>query len=220
MAGPEFGDDTAATALFPQFDSLLYEMVVSEVEGLTDGQLDFESDRWEWSGWSIRRNLSHVASGDFRWLWGRWGQQLFSEGLPNAKELDALLESPQDRRLDEQLYWDLESILEKMRQGLELCWTVLATETAGSLRSKELEIDSSVLCAQHPEMFPGGIREYPGDPNRIYITLGATLLHRYYEYLTHLFNIQRLKRAQGLETVVDIPFQGYWALPDWDRSEP
>ena len=115
MAGPEFGDDVAATALFPQFESQLYEMVVTEVQGLTDGQLDFASDRWEWSGWSIRRNLSHVASGDFRWLWGRWGQQLFPEGLPNAKELDALVDSPQDRRLDEQLYWELESMLEKVR---------------------------------------------------------------------------------------------------------
>jgi hypothetical protein len=34
-----------------------------------------------------------------------------------------------------------------------------------------------------------------------------------------MYNIQRLKRAQGLEAAIDLPFEGYWALPDWDRSE-
>ena len=58
------------------------------------------------------------------------------------------------------------------------------------------------------------------DPSRGYISLEATFRHRYYEYLTHLYNIHRLKGAQGLEPKVEIPFEGYWALSDWDRSEP
>jgi len=52
------------------------------------------------------------------------------------------------------------------------------------------------------------------------MTLEATFLHRYYEYLVHLHNVQRLKKAQGLEPAVEVPSEGYWALPGWDRSEP
>ena len=65
-------NDAPATDLFPQFGDRLYQMISSEVRSLTEAQLDFESEQWEWSKWSIRRNLSHMASGDYRWLWGRW----------------------------------------------------------------------------------------------------------------------------------------------------
>ncbi len=220
MAHQEASDDRPATTLFPQFESTLWGMITSEVRGLTEDHLDFESDRWEWSKWSIRRNLSHVASGDFRWLWGRWGAQLFPEGLPNANELDALSESPYDRRLDEDRYWELEVILQKVRQGLDMCWSVLSAETVGSLRSKEIQTPSGVLWDEHPEIFFGGVRKDPADSSKVYMSLEATFHHRYYEHLAHLYNIQRLRKAQELEPVVKIPFEGYWALPDWDRSEP
>ena len=212
--------DSPATDLFSQFQDGIYQMVTAEAQGLSEEQLDFESDRWEWSKWSIRRNLSHMASGDFRWIWVRWGPQLFPQGMPNGTELDALCDSPHDRRLDENKYWDVAVILEKLRQGLDLCWSVLSTETVSSMRTKVLETPSNTLWAEHPEIFPDGIREFPGDASKVYMTLEASFLHRYYEYLAHLYNIQRLKKAQGLEPVVEVPFQGYWALPDWDRSEP
>ena len=32
--------------------------------------------------------------------------------------------------------------------------------------------------------------------------------------------IQRLKRAQGLSNMVEVPRVGYWALDEWDTSEP
>ena len=79
--------DSPATDLFSQFQDGIYQMVTAEAQGLSEEQLDFESDRWEWS---IRRNLSHMASGDFRWIWVRWGSQLFPQGMPNGAELDAL----------------------------------------------------------------------------------------------------------------------------------
>ena len=51
------------------------------------------------------------------------------------------------------------------------------------------------------------------------MTLEWTMRHIYFEETTHLYNIQRLKRAQGLSTVVDVPEVGYWVLDGWDRSE-
>jgi hypothetical protein len=61
MAQSQLSDDAPATMLFPQFESALYNMITTEIAGLTEEQLDFESARWKWSEWSIRRNL-----GDFR----------------------------------------------------------------------------------------------------------------------------------------------------------
>ncbi|MFB3097652.1 MAG: hypothetical protein ACE1ZZ_03135, partial [Dehalococcoidia bacterium] len=106
MSANDLPNDAPATNLFPQFNDQLYQMISVEVQDLTDAQLDFESDRWEWSKWSIRRNMSHMASGDLRWIWVRWGSQLFPQGLPNGEELDELCDSPHDRRLDETKYWE------------------------------------------------------------------------------------------------------------------
>ena len=66
--------DVPATHLFPAFENKIYQMVEEEVAGLDDNSLDYESQQWGWSKWSIRRNLSHIASGDYRWLWERWGK--------------------------------------------------------------------------------------------------------------------------------------------------
>ena len=49
--------------------------------------------------------------------------------------------------------------------------------------------------------------------------LEGSIRHVYFEEITHLFNIQRLKRAQGLPTVSDLPKVGYWTLGGWDISE-
>ena len=59
-----------------------------------------------------------------------------------------------------------------------------------------------------------------GDPASGTMTLEATFRHIYYEELTHLYNIQRLKMAQNLPITIEIPKVGYWMLDDWDRSEP
>ena len=195
-------------------------MATSEVEDLTDAQLDFESDRWEWARWSIRRNLSHVASGDFRWLLLRWGHQLFPEGLPDVGDLESIAASPDDRRLDERRYWHLDSILAKLRESLSLCHEVLTRETVSSLRGKEIRNDNTGHWLLFYQAHPTGIRKDPADPAFAYLSLEATFRHRYFEHITHLYNIQRLKRAQGLAPRVSIPKEGYWTLPGWDRSEP
>jgi len=209
-----------ATALFPQYESELYQMIAGEVEGLTDEQLDFESDRWEWSKWSIRRNLSHLAYGDFRWLIVRWGDQLFPGGPPDIEDLDSIVSSPFDRRLDETRYWALADILKKLREGLDLSRSILSRETVASIQEKELPNPRAGLWASFSNAHPRGVRPDPDNQGQVLISLEATFRRRYYEYITHLYNIQRLKRAQGLPARVQIPFEGYWALPGWDRSEP
>ena len=121
-------DEAPGAALFPQFESRVYDMFAAEVAGLTEAQLDFESDRWEWSKWSIRRNVSHAASGDFRWLLLRWGAVLFPEGLPSLGDLDSP-DSYSGRVLMEDRYWAIDDILSVLRRGLDLCVSVLSKET-------------------------------------------------------------------------------------------
>jgi hypothetical protein len=220
MVEQHLSGNAPATALFPQYESELYQMMAGEVEGLTDEQLDFESDRWEWSKWSIRRNLSHLASGDFRWLVVRWGDQLFPGGPPDIEDLDSIVNSPFDRRLDETRYWAVADILKKLREGLDLSLSILSRETVASIREKEIPNPRAGLWALFSNAHPRGVRPDPDNQGQVLISLEATFRHRYYEYITHLYNIQRLKRAQGLPARVQIPFEGYWALPGWDRSEP
>ncbi len=220
MSANDLPNDAPATNLFPQFNDQLYQMISLEVQDLTDAQLDFESDRWDWSKWSIRRNLSHMASGDFRWFWTRWGEELFPEGLANSREIEALLDSPYDRRLDESKFWAVDDILGILRKGLDFAWSVLSSETVGSMRSQEIESADNELWSGIRQANYTGIRLKPNHPGRIYISLEATFRHRYFEHITHLYNVQRLKRAQGLAPVADIPMEGYLALPTWDLSQP
>jgi hypothetical protein len=97
---------------------------------------------------------------------------------------------------------------------------VISAETVGSLKTKEVELDNNGVMVNYPQLFPRGLRENPSDSSKIFASLENTLRHRYFEHTTHLYNIQRLKRAQGLETMVDLPEVGYFTMPDWDRSEP
>ena len=162
-----------------------------------------------------------MASGDYRWLWGRWGKELFPGGLANEREIEAVLDSPYDRRLDESKYWHLDDILGVLRHSFEFARMVLSNETAGSMRNKEIgPFDDNDMWSEIRLANYSGVRLDSEDPAKIHITLEATFRHRYWEHITHLYNIQRLKRAQGLNTVVEIPIEGYLALPTWDLSQP
>ena len=52
------------------------------------------------------------------------------------------------------------------------------------------------------------------------MSANTPVIMMWYEEVAHLYNIQRLKRAQGLAAKVELPQEGYWTVPDWDRSEP
>ncbi len=219
----ELSNDSPAVLLFPHFESDMYRTAAAEVTGLTEQQLDFESDKWGWSGWSIRRQLSHMASGNFRWFWQRWGAAMHPNGLPSGlpspEETWALTRSKYNRRLDEDIYWDIGVILEKLHQGLALGQTILANETIGSMRGKEFEFADDGEWPWYYNIHPG-LRRDTEVPTRIWFTLETIFRHRYFEHITHLYNIQRIKLAQGLSTESVVPIEGYMSLPGWDLSTP
>ncbi|MCI0439642.1 MAG: hypothetical protein L0177_10995 [Chloroflexi bacterium] len=217
MTTQRITDNSPGTALFPEY-ATLYDLIAREARGLTDAQLDWESDQWEWAKWSIRRQLSHMASLLYRWLIVRWGQTLFPGGNHGVADLEGIASSPSDRQLDERKYRDLPVILDTLKGGIDLCQRVLSERSVGFLRSHTIPHQRSPQWVLMFKAHPTGI-EPRSEAQVGTISLEATLRHMYFEETTHLYNIQRLKRAQGLKTAVEAPRVGYWILDGWDRSE-
>ncbi|GIX47769.1 MAG: hypothetical protein KatS3mg131_1980 [Candidatus Tectimicrobiota bacterium] len=96
---------------------------------------------------------------------------------------------------------------------------MLATHDGAFLRQHTCRRDFPPHWQLMIQAHPHGVTpaEAPGE---LVMTLEATFRHMYFEEVTHLYNIQRLKRAQGLSPVVAVPRVGYWVLEGWDRSEP
>jgi hypothetical protein len=212
--------DTSAEELFPQFQRL-QSMVSEEVADLTDQQLDWRSDQWDWSKWSIRQQVGHIGTLVPGWLLRRWGDQLFPEGTSELGEIAEYSWSPTGPWLNEEEYKDIPALLRKVGHGMSLARHVLSKETVGSMLAKEVaRPDTPPHWRRFIDCHPTGVRWHPTEPNFTYLTLDATFRHLYYEVITHLYNVQRLKRAQGLSGVLELPREGYWVLPDWDRSEP
>ena len=210
--------DAAAIHLFPEYASL-YALIEREVEGLSKIQLDFESDYWEWSKWSIRRQLSHMASLIYRWLLVRWGKTLFPNNDHGINDVNGLANSEFDRRMDENRYWDYPIIMENLRTGLDLVQDVLNTYDISFLRSHSIIHNQGSHWKVMLKAHPHGVTR-TDDPSKGVMLLEASIRHIYFEELTHLYNIQRLKRAQGLGAIVNIPRKGYWVQDGWDISEP
>ena len=213
-------EDSPGITLFPEYATWL-DLISREAQGLSDEQLDWQSDRWEWSKWSIRRQVGHIGTVVPGWLLRQWGDQLFPEGTSELGELAEYSWSPTGSWLDEEEYKDIPALLRKVGHGMSLAQHVLSKETVGSMRAKEVaRPDTPPHWSRFIDCHPTGVRWHSTEPNFTYLTLDATFRHLYYEVITHLYNVQRLKRAQGLSGVLELPREGYWVLPDWDRSEP
>ena len=211
-------DDAPGTVLFPEYAEL-YDLIAREVTGLTDAQLDFRSDQWAWADWSIRRQLSHMASLIYGWMIVRLGQTLFPDGNHGIDDIQNLTAPGFDRRLDDQRYGDLPVILRALQDGIALIQRVLAQRSVGFLRSHTNERTVGEHWRLMQQAYTSGLT-LDVESGKVVMTIEATLRHIYFEETTHLYNIQRLKRAQGLSTIVEVPPVGYWVLDGWDRSEP
>jgi hypothetical protein len=214
----EARSDDPGTVLFPEYDGL-YELISREVEGLTEAQLDFSSTQWEWAEWSIRRQVSHMAFACYYWLLVRLGHILFPDGQHGIDDVPGLTASGFDRRLDERRYWELPVLLAQLQGALALVQRVLTERHVGFLRSQTYQRDFPASWRLMLQAHPTGLTP-SADGQQLTMTMEALLRHLYFEETTHLYNIQRLKRAQGLPTVVEVPRVGYWVLDGWDRSEP
>ncbi len=191
----------------------------AEIEGLSDEQLDWTSDQFDWAEWSARRQTSHMASMLYRWVILRWGDQLFPGGSGlSESQITALAASRTDRALDEDLFKDIDDITRALDNALALVHAALDGHTVDQARSMTIEAEQGPHWDLMIHAHPTGI-DRNKETGISVLTMEGTFRHMYYELITHLFNIQRLKRAQGLEAVIDLPKVGYYTLDGWDISE-
>ena len=217
MTEQRITEDSLASVLFPEFDTL-YDLIADEVQGLTDAQLDWTSEDYAWAEWSIRNQLSHMASLLYRWLVLRCGDDLFPDDDHGIEDVRSIADSPSDRRLDDDRYWEVPVILEMLDGGIQLARRVLSERTVGFMHSHSVTSEASASWDMMLQAHPEGITHSEDKTMRI-MRYDAMVRHMYFEETTHLFNIQRLKRAQGLPTVSEVPKVGYWAVEGWDISE-
>jgi hypothetical protein len=203
----------------------LAEIFRAEIDGLTGTQLDWDDSSKEWSEWSIRRQVSHVALAYFFWIVKGWGKKLWPDDPP-ADPVDFSKAAVYDRRLDEEKFWRLEDLMPKFEEAL----TLAASATEG--RTPEEMDELTLERAFKPELMMGktelpvyqfwayaatfhmeGLDQHADDETAFTFSLAGMLRHLYWEALVHLRTIQRLKIAQGLSLTVQIPREGYLLDP-------
>jgi hypothetical protein len=197
-----------------------YRWLVQEVDGLTDAELDFAAPdpAPEWLWWSIRRQVSHMAWDLLMVMYRRCHMFLWPDGnIPAPIRWDdhRLGTMKYDRVLDESLFWHLDVLLDKVQLGVDWATRVVTTVPVATLRATISRHRGTPFWQQVIQVLPRGAWIDVQEPNFIYYTLEGSLWMLYYEVLTHLYTIQRLKRAQGLPTQVVIPRVGYLTLPEY-----
>ena len=196
-------------------------LVRAEVSELDDSILDWTSDHWGWSSWSIRQQTSHMASIPVQWLIGKWADQLFSDKLPMSPTRYAIFNSKQhDRRLDDQAFWRIEEILSALDEAISISKRVLINTTIQKALTMVVYRAPSDQWNLMRTVHPDGISPDPTTGAMIRMDLVATFRHIQNEFYTHIFNIQREKIALGIEPIVKLPDAGYHKAIGWDSKMP
>ena len=196
-------------------------LVRAEVSELDDSILDWTSDHWGWSSWSIRQQTSHMASIPVQWLIGKWADQLFSDKLPMSPTRYAIFNSKQhDRRLDDQAFWRIEEILSALDEAISISKRVLINTTIQKALTMVVYSAPSDQWNLMRTVHPDGISPDPTTGAMIRMDLVATFRHIQNEFYTHIFNIQREKIALGIEPIVKLPDAGYHKAIGWDSKMP
>ena len=220
----EMPEDVAIGAM-PYFPHLL-TWVKAEVEGLSEAQLDFDDRRpdREWMWWSIRRQVSHMAWDSLVFPHRRCANFLWPDGNdpepivwahhhmgPNMKY---------DRMLDEDLFWQLPDLLDKLELGLDWLARVVTEQSIETLRTTVTSVRGTHFWRYVIQTLPRGAGSDPDREGYIRYDLEGSLWMVFYENLAHIRTIQRLKRHQTLPLAIDLPRVGYLRLPEyWGETD-
>ncbi|HJP12970.1 MAG: hypothetical protein QF701_15495 [Nitrospinota bacterium] len=213
-------------SLFPDYTRIagMYER---EVEGLSGEQIDTLQPEKSWGQWSIRNQVSHAASVQYRHFLGNWGEALFGGNLPRDKSL--IDTGGADRILDPGRFHEMPVLLAALKDGADLVWEILAGETLGSMRartqSRTIKADERFASGDSRMAYtenltlkahPGAYWRDEGDPELFHYTLEFTFRHVLWEGFAHLRTIQAHKQAMGLPAVNDLPEEGYLKYIMWE----
>ena len=120
-----------------------------------------------------------------------------------------------DRVLDETLFWDLLDIVAKLQVGIEWLTRVVTEQPIGVLRATTKSVHGNAFWEYVIQTLPRGAKRVDSPAGHILYDLEGSLWMVFYELLTHIRSIQRLKRFQGLDLAVELPRVGYLRLPEY-----
>jgi len=220
----EMPDDPAVGAM-PPYERLT-EWLTAEVAGLTAEQLDLDdlSPDKEWMWWSIRRQVSHIAWDALVFTHRRCAHLLWPDGDDPEpvvwKHHHLGPEMRYDRVLDEDLYWEVDDLIAKMSIGIGWLKRLVAERSIEEFRTDQASIRGTYFWQYVISTLPRGAGADLGRPSYIRYTLEGSLWMVFYEQLSHIRTIQRLKEHQGLTLAVDLPRVGYLRLPEfWGETD-
>ncbi len=206
--------------IMPYYPHLL-DWIRAETAGLDDEVLDFDDqspDR-EWMWWSIRRQVSHVAWDALVFTHRRCSHLLWPDGdEPNPVVWEHHHLGPAmkyDRVLDEDLYWEVPDLIDKMAIGIGWLDRVVREQPIEALRADEVSIRGTHFWEYVITTLPRGASADPDRAGYLRYNLEGSLWMVFYEQLAHIRTIQRLKRIQGIEASVELPRVGYLRLPEY-----
>ena len=219
--------ENSARALFPEFPQVV-DLYETETRGLPEETLLRTREEKSWGLWSIRDQVSHVASLPYRWLLIRWGAILFGDALPRDKKL---FERFDGRMMKDEYYPQIQDLIGVMRDSFTLAWEVLGSETTESIRDGR-NITERV---PHGMIRPGtgedvrrwrenvtlkahrtGVWIDPEDTELFHFNLEYTFRHMLWEAYAHLKTIQMHKKEERLEPLAQIPQEGYLLVLKWE----
>lgn len=216
-------DPTAGT--MPTY-ALVLDWLRPELVGLTDAELDYDDhapDR-EWMWWSIRRQVSHMAWDSLIFPYRRCTELLWPDGdVPDPIGWTEHQMGPSarwDRVLDEDRFWAVPDLLDKLELGVSWLTRVVTEQPIETLRATTKSVHGTPFWAYVIQTLPRGAARVDDPPGHIHYDLEGSLWMVFYELTTHIRTIQRLKLHQGLTPVVELPRVGYLRLPEyWGETD-
>jgi hypothetical protein len=220
----EMPDDPSLGAM-PPYRRLL-EWIEAEVEGLTDDQLDYDnlSPETEWMWWSIRRQVSHIGWDALVFPHRRCAHLLW----PDGDDPEPIVwrhhhlgpDMKYDRLLDEDLFWTIPDLTAKIALGNSWLDRVVTERSIDELRADVTSVRGTYFWEYVITTLARGAGPDPDRPGFIRYDLEGSLWMVFYEQLSHIRTIQRLKLDQGLPLATELPRVGYLRLPEyWGETD-
>jgi hypothetical protein len=120
-----------------------------------------------------------------------------------------------DRRLDEDLYWEVPDLIAKMEVGIGWLEQVANDCSIDELRADVTSVRGTNFWQYVITTLPRGAAADPDRPGYIRYDLEGSLWMVFYEQLAHIRTIQRLKEFQAIPLAVELPRVGYLRLPEY-----
>ncbi len=198
---------------------------LGELADFSEAQLDRTGEE-EWSRWSPRRQLSHMAYITTRWFMVLYGTTRLPWPLVDMSQFGTFINTREDdRRFSSERYADIEWLHLRFSEACEAAALQVEKCTVEDLEENSLLFvftDSSVVGASEErsvDLWNRCMRCHPDgftiDPNHTHgfrVTPLATLRHVLWDDLIHLRSIRLHREAMGLPFVYpDAPVGGYAA---------